>query len=109
MMKNTYWDNKSCQCRSVDTDLQGKDKLTGNRIYYSVTTGVNSLAQDPLAQDSVTSDFYLQMLSVNSPRSQKTQLTRDMYIFQETVLIILYTIRKKKRKVSSMKVQIVGY
>ena len=39
--------------------------------------GVNSMAQDPSANY-----LYLQILC---PRSQKTQLTQDMYIFEETI------------------------
>ena len=65
-----------------------------------------SMAQDPLAHNSMTNDFNLLIIYVNRPRSQKTQLTQDMHILEETVS---YTTHKKyTRKVSSMKLQIVG-
>ena len=48
--------------------------------------GENYMAQDPFAQDSMTNDFYFYIYyALNSPRSQITLLTRDMYIFEETV------------------------
>ena len=76
------------------------------------SNGVKSKAQDLLAKDSMTNDFYLRFDVFNSPRSQKTQLARDMYIF------ILYTISEKNsRKFSSIieynsiisRIQIVGH
>ena len=33
----------------------------------SILNGVNTMAQDPLAQDSLTNDFYLQILYVEQP------------------------------------------
>ena len=67
------------------------------------------MAQAFLAQDSMSNDLYLQILFIEQrPKSQKTQLTRDMYIFEETVSY--FTLGKKNtRKVFSMKVQIVGH
>jgi len=55
-------------------------------IFIYVINGMNSMTQHPLAQDSMTNGFYTYRLyALNSPRNQKTQLTRDVYIFEETV------------------------
>ena len=69
--------------------------------------GTNSMAQDPLAQDSMNNDFYLQIWALNSPRSQETQLTRDMYIFEKNVSY--FTLYVKIREKSTMKVYSVGH
>ena len=39
------------------------------------------MAQDPLAQELMTNDLYLHFHTLNSSRSQKTQLTRKMYMY----------------------------
>ena len=64
------------------------------------------MAQDPLVQDLMTTISTWRFYALNSPRSQKTQLTRYIFIFEETVSY--FNIRKKNTgKVSSMKVQTV--
>ena len=60
------------------------------------------MAQDPLAQDSMTNEFYLRFYALYSPRSQETQLTQDMNIFEETVSYFTQYVRIT-RKVSCMK------
>jgi len=54
------------------------------------------MAQEPSSQDSMTKDFYFTDFM---RRSQITQLTRDMYIFEETSFI-LYTMRERVREKS---------
>ena len=67
------------------------------------------MVQDPLAQDSMTNDFSLQVLCVEQP--QKPENTGDTeYVHIRKNCFIIYTIRKKStRKVSRMKVKFFGH
>lgn len=67
------------------------------KLYSRILFGVNSVAQDPSAQDSMINDFYLQIKCLELP--ENTVGTRYVHVSRNC--FILNTIRKNStQKVS---------
>ena len=77
-------------------------KMYSGDNFFICSNGVSPIALNPIAQDSMINDFYLQILCVEQPQKL---LTRNMYIFEETVSNFTQYV-KNMRKFSSIDVKI---